>query len=354
MGRDHAVSEPTDVRIGHRDGGLDQRDEPWGDATAAGTGIEPMTTAPPTERRVVDCYTVFDSFFPAADLLDYTEGIYGDDPATPYDRAKQAQFDYLLDEIHCGPGVRVLEVGCGNGNLLEQVRLRGGTAVGITITPAQVERCRARGLDARLIDLFSPEVEMLGRFDAIVANGPIEHFVQPAQAARGEADVIYRRMFEVFDRLLDPASPIARVVNTTLHFARAPAPEALMRPPLLHRPMSDAFHYSLLARSFGGFYPVDGQLEAAARGRFQVERAVDGTRDYMHTSGEWLRRMHRAVRGPTLFRIFARSLPSLASTPLQYATMVLCMFVTRSWNWQFQGEQPPVRLWRQTWRRATP
>jgi cyclopropane-fatty-acyl-phospholipid synthase len=306
--------------------------------------------SPNTVRRVVTCYSVFDKYFPTTGLLDYTEGIYNDDPATPYEQAKLNQFDYLLDQIQCGPGVRVLEVGCGNGTLLDRMRERGATAVGITITPDQVRVCRERGHDVRLMDIFDVDPTLHGQFDAIVANGPIEHFVQPDQAAAGQQDAIYRRMFDIFRQLLDPASPIQRVVNTTVHFTERPDPRDLLRSPLAWRPMSDTFHYCMLVRSFGGFYPVDGQLERSAQGRFELLHEVDGTMDYYHTSEEWLRRIRRALVSPAVMRIFLRSIPVMLRQPLQYLTMFTCMLVSESWNWQFRGEAPPAKLWRQTWR----
>jgi cyclopropane-fatty-acyl-phospholipid synthase len=306
--------------------------------------------SPHTVQRVVTCYSVFDKYFPTTGLLDYTEGIYNGDPSTPYEQAKRQQFDYLLDQIACGPGVRVLEVGCGNGTLLERIRERGGEGVGITITPDQVRVCRERGLEVQLMDIFDVDPTLHGRFDAIVANGPIEHFVQPEQAAAGQQDDIYRRMFDVFHRLLDPASSIRRVVNTTVHFAERPEPEHLTRSPWSWRPWSDNFHYCMLVRSFGGYYPEDGQLERCADGRFELLREVDGTLDYYYTSEEWLRRIRRALVSPTAMRIFARSIPVVLTQPLQYLTMFWCMLVSESWNWQFRGANPPAKLWRQTWR----
>ncbi len=309
-----------------------------------------MATDSATSKRVVTCYAVFDKFFPTAGLLDYTEGIYDDDPNTPYDVAKQRQIDYLLDEAGCTEGTRILDLGCGNGTLLEAIRKRGGMGIGITITPEQVEVCRRRGLDARLIDFKEMGEEWNGTFDAIVANGPIEHFVQLEDAVAGRADAIYREMFRTMHRLLDPDSPVRRVVNTTVHFARPPSePFALTRSLFTHRPFSDLFHYVLLVRSFGGYYPVDGQLERCAAGLFDLVKEVDGTRDYYHTSEAWLRRMRRALVSPAALRIASRALPLLAREPGQFLTMVTCMLVTRSWNWQFRSDNPPAKLWRQTW-----
>jgi len=303
-----------------------------------------------TVQRVVTCYSVFDKFFPTAGLLDYTEGIYCDDPTTPYDVAKRRQLEYLLDEVQCTRGTRILDLGCGNGTLLEAIRARGGVGVGITITPEQVDLCRERGLDVHLVDFKQLGPEWNGRFDAIVANGPIEHFVQIDDVLQGRADQIYREMFRTMHRLIDPDSPVRRVVNTTVHFARPPAdPVRLTRPVFTLRPFSDDFHYAMLVRSFGGYYPVDGQLERCASGWFDLVKEVDGTRDYYYTSEEWLRRIQRALVSPTGLRILWRAVPMFFKHPVQTLTMITCMLITRSWNWQFRTDHPPAKLWRQTW-----
>ena len=52
-------------------------------------------------------------------------------------------------------------------------------------------------------------VEWDGRFDAVIANGPVEHFAQPADAAAGRDDAIYRHLFATVHRLLDPTSSVA-------------------------------------------------------------------------------------------------------------------------------------------------
>ncbi len=301
-------------------------------------------------ERVVTCYAVFDKFFPTTGLLDYTEGIYDNDPDTPFEVAQRRQIDYLLDEVRCGPGTQILDLGCGNGTLLDAVRERGGVGVGITIVPEQVAVCRARGLDARLVDLRAMDSSWDGRFDAIVANGPIEHFVQLEDAVAGRADAIYREMFQTMHRLIDPDSPVRRVVNTTVHFARTPSdPFTLTRSILTLKPFSDDFHYLLLNRSFGGYYPVPGQLQRCAQGWFDLVREVEATRDYYFTSEAWLKRIREALVSPTLFTIARRAAPLLVRKPKQFVAMVVCMLVTESWNWQFRSEDPPARLYRQTW-----
>src|SRR5262249_41334071 len=140
------------------------------------------------EPTVCNCYSLIDKFFPTCGLLDYTEGTYQGNPSVPYEDAQLNQIRYVLEEAHCEAGARILDVGCGYGTLLGEVGRRGGLGVGITISPEQVAWCRRRGLDARLVDYKDLGDAWTHQFDAVVANGPIEHFVQPRDAARGQAD----------------------------------------------------------------------------------------------------------------------------------------------------------------------
>jgi cyclopropane fatty-acyl-phospholipid synthase-like methyltransferase len=302
------------------------------------------------EPTVVNCYTLFDKFFPSCGLLDYTEGIYHGDATIPLERAQLEQIRYVLDEVQCGRGSRVLDIGCGNGTLLDEVRRRGAIGVGITISPEQTALCRRHGLEVQCINYEDLGDQWNAKFDAVVANGPIEHFVQPRDAIRGQADAIYRRMFEIFHRAIDPDSPVRRLINTTIHFVRRPRPEALLTSPRHHARGSDDWHWSWLARSFGGFYPMLGQFERSAAGRFELLNEIDGTDDYRLTSEEWLRRIRHALRTRLGLTIFLKSLPFAVRRARQTFDMLTCMLATESWNWQFRGPNPPTRLLRQTWK----
>jgi cyclopropane fatty-acyl-phospholipid synthase-like methyltransferase len=252
--------------------------------------------------------------------------------------------------VECRSGSRVIDIGCGNGELLEAARRRGARAVGITISPEQVRLCIDRGLDCRLMNYRNLDNSWCEQFDAVIANGPIEHFVQAREAAAGRDDAIYRRMFEIFHRLIDPASPVRKFINTTIYFVRPPAPRNLLYSPFRFRWGSDNFHWAMLERSFGGWYPRMGQLEASANKLFAVTKTVDGTEDYHLTSEEWLRRVQREFRRISVApRLAWNSLGVIARHPKQCFTMLACMMVSQSWNWQFRTADPPTRLLRQTW-----
>jgi len=324
-----------------------------------GSNVTVATSQPSTEARaandlswetVVTCYSAVDRFFPACGLFDLTEGIYHGNPDTPLERAQADQHDYLLDQVRCEPGRRVLDIGCGYGTLLERIRQRGAAGIGITISPEQARHCHRKKLDVDFLDYRAIPGEWDRTFDGVVANGSIEHFVRPTEVAAGKADEIYRHLFATVHRLIDPISAVRRFATTTIHVLRKPAdPRDLLKNPLTFRRGSDDFHWAVLEQGWGGYYPEVGQLRRCAEGYFDLIEEVNGTEDYRLTSEEWLQRVRRALRSPRVVTIAFRSLPVLVRSPRQFLMLLMGFLVSQSWNWQFRQPDPPARLLRQTW-----
>jgi len=301
-------------------------------------------------KTVVTCYSAVDRFFPACGLFDLSEGMYLGNPKTPYEQAEANQLDYLLDQIKCGPNRRILDLGCGYGTLLERIRLRGAIGVGITISPEQVRSCRQKMLDVYLLDYRAIPDEWDRTFDGVIANGSIEHFVQPTDVAGGKQDDIYRYLFAKVHRLINSNSTERWFATTTIHFGRKPAATIdLTRNPLAFRWGSDDFHWAVLERGWGGYYPEVGQLRRCAEGYFELFDEVDGTEDYRLTSEEWGRRIRRALLSFRVVKIALRSLPVLVRFPGQFLTLLMSLLLSESWNWQFRPPNAPTRLLRQTW-----
>jgi 2-polyprenyl-3-methyl-5-hydroxy-6-metoxy-1,4-benzoquinol methylase len=75
-------------------------------------------------------------------------------------------------------GARLLEVGCGNGSMLEKMQRRGWQVEGVEFDPECVKRVEARGLKCYARDLRElglPEET----FDAIYLGHVIEHLYEP-------------------------------------------------------------------------------------------------------------------------------------------------------------------------------
>jgi cyclopropane-fatty-acyl-phospholipid synthase len=313
-------------------------------------GAIELDSVEPVAPRVRTCYSLLD-VAPLCGVTDFTDGKYVDDRngRQAYLTAQNRQAEYLLDQVRCRAGTRLLDIGCGYGRVLEQARERGARAIGITISAPQVASCRARGLDVRELsyrNIFRGGADSWhGAFDAIVANGSIEHFVQVSDAAEGRADAIYEEMFAICRRLLVDGG---RFVTTAIHF-RAPRqfdPSEIARGPATQAPRSDEYQMALLCQTFGGWYPEPGQLARCAEPNFELVAEEDGTEDYRRTSEHWLRRLQlSAALNPRVWLAIARK---SWERPRETYEMLRSHLWDQTWYWQFR-DPAPMRLWRQTW-----
>jgi cyclopropane-fatty-acyl-phospholipid synthase len=324
-----------------------------------------IATAPTTERgtapAVRRCYDLL-TVVPACGLTDFTDGKYVDDrnDHLAYLAAQERQAEYLLDQARCGRNTRLLDIGCGYGRILNQAARRGAQAVGITISPPQVAANRARGLDVRELNyrhIFCPanstptpafkssHANWEHGFDAVVANGSLEHFVQITDAAAGRADEIYEELFAICHRLLASGG---RFVTTAIHFSEVGQfkPVEIAAGHRAHPRRSAAYQYAMLVELFGGWYPEPGQLERCAHSHFELIEEEDGTQDYHLTSEYWQQHFLRSLAyNPRVWWALGNQ---LMRRPRAAWEMFKLQVFDQSWPWQFRPPAP-MKLWRQTW-----
>ena len=304
-----------------------------------------------TRPNVEDCYEFFHLYWERCmgeDASDFTEGLYdgrGSDSKT-LEAAQRDQRAYLLDQAQVREGTRILEVGCGLGSLLEDIRERGADGIGLTPSPPQAQRCADKGLVVRNIPWQAAGSEFEGKFDAVIVNGSLEHFVSREEAERGEQEAIYRRFFDRCAAWLDRSSSVKRTVLAFISFNRIPDPRVVAKPTRELPHLSDDFHYRLIERLYRGWYPQGKeQLLRCASERFELLDIREATRDYYLTSLEWSRR----ARKKSLLAL-PRALPGLVrwwrSDP-DFPDLVRS-FYYGSWSWQFTGDDPPCSLNRAT------
>jgi 2-polyprenyl-3-methyl-5-hydroxy-6-metoxy-1,4-benzoquinol methylase len=123
----------------------------------------------------------------------------------PQGRGAPALRRNVIARLPADRGARILDIGCGDGALLALMREQGYREVaGIDVSPEQVERARARGLDVVRADVVAFLDSATERYDAICAIDVIEHFDKP--------DVV--RLLELVAASLRPGGTlIAQVPN---------------------------------------------------------------------------------------------------------------------------------------------
>lgn len=86
---------------------------------------------------------------------------------------EQAVKSRLLDIAEVGPGVSVLDLGCGTGTLLAMAAQRGAVVTGIDADPKMLARAapKVAGYDVRLIEGYTTGVELPEEsFDVVVSS----------------------------------------------------------------------------------------------------------------------------------------------------------------------------------------
>ncbi len=97
----------------------------------------------------------------------------------------------LLDAAGIGPGSRVLDVGCGSGELLEHLQDQGARPSGVDPAARMVElaRARAAGADVRVCEIEDLPFDD-GAFDAVLAVNAFQFAQDPDDALAEAARVL--------------------------------------------------------------------------------------------------------------------------------------------------------------------
>jgi trans-aconitate methyltransferase len=80
-------------------------------------------------------------------------------------------------------GERILDLGCGDGVLSEQLQAMGCRVIGVDASAGMIAAARARGLDARLAD--AQELAFDGEFDAVFSNAALHWMTRPGKVLDG-------------------------------------------------------------------------------------------------------------------------------------------------------------------------
>jgi len=84
---------------------------------------------------------------------------------------------------HLGPGVRVLDVGCGPGTISADMVERGCDVIGVDAAADVVAKARELGVNARVGDAYALDFDD-DSFDVVHAHQTLQHLARPVEALR--------------------------------------------------------------------------------------------------------------------------------------------------------------------------
>jgi SAM-dependent methyltransferase len=204
-----------------------------------------------------------------------------DDWATVHEHNLTPVYGAVLDLVHAGPGVSILEVGCGGGTALALAAERDASVSAIDAAAAFVEIARRRvpSADVRIGDLqFLPYED--ASFDVVMGFNAFQYAADPL-AALGEAHRVLRPGGRVAMMTWGPQEECE--IATHLIALRpfmpppppdAPGPFALSQPGALRTLVDEAgFEVEIVADAAGPFaYPTE---EIALRGLMSGGPVID-------------------------------------------------------------------------------
>ena len=83
------------------------------------------------------------------------------------------------------PGMRILDLGCGDGALTASLAATGAEVIGVDSSPEMVAAARRRGLDARLMD--GADLAFDGGFDAVFSSAALHWMLDAGAVIAGVA-----------------------------------------------------------------------------------------------------------------------------------------------------------------------
>jgi cyclopropane-fatty-acyl-phospholipid synthase len=247
-------------------------------------------------------YSLIDRIFRLSlgELADFSGAKYDGDFSLSLEDAQRRKHEYVAEQIGIGPGRRILDLGCGWGPLLDFIRGRGGTGVGVTLSSAQLAACRRHGLDVHLYDAREVTRDTFGPFDAVASLGAFEHFCSPDEYRAGRQEDLYRDLFERIASVLPKGG---RLYLQTMVFGpnMISADEASIDAPR----DSDAWYLALMGRQFPGSWLPYGheQIVRCAEPGLRLVSATSGRLDYIETIRQWRRRFAAPSMKKTLLKL---------------------------------------------------
>ena len=183
------------------------------------------------------------------------------------DDAQRAKLELSCAKLDLAPGQRLLDVGCGWGELARYAAAeRGAAVVGITVSPNQAaharQRCAGLPVEIRIQDYR----EVADRFDRIVSIGMFEHV----------GDRNHRRFFQAMRACLDEDGLL--LLHTIGHLGDSSAID----------PWIDRHIFP------GAVLPSVRQIAAAIDGLFVLEDWHSFGADYDRTLLAWQRNLEAA------------------------------------------------------------
>jgi cyclopropane fatty-acyl-phospholipid synthase-like methyltransferase len=265
-----------------------------------------------------------------------TEGYYYDkngniDLKKTVTDAQTDKNNILLDKLNVKEGTRIIDLGCGYGNLLIEAKKRGAICYGVSICKHHIDFIKNQyNISGIVADFKNLPKELDGKFDCVVANGSLEHLGFIEDVNNNTLNQNYEKFFSGVSKIIDDNSDNRQIFITCIHKNDVRGKQWSMW---------DFFNAYLIQMTYGGFYPSSPSGLTKNMKDFTIISQIDATIHYELTSrtgidGSDYDFGSRFIRNKRVSSLMLQFL-SFLNDP--YYIQKELYYIFNSWRWQFEN-----------------
>lgn len=240
-----------------------------------------------TNKDLDFTYTTIDRLFRLSigETADFSGAKYDGDFSKSLEQAQYEKHSFIAKSLKITPGSRVLDMGCGWGGFMKFItEEKNANCLGLTLSKGQANSCRKNGLNVVVKDCRHVRAKEIGKFDAIVCVGAMEHFCSIEDWKAGKQERIYHDFFKTLNELLVPGG---RAYVQTMVFGKNMID--FKEIDLQANKGSAAYLLALMIKEFpGSWLPYGADMVVRnANPYFKLVSKSSGRLDYIQTIKQW-------------------------------------------------------------------
>ena len=250
------------------------------------------------------------------------------DPKEANENKYKKMFMELNIPTHEYKNIKLLDIGCGNGDFIKYCKTIGIQASGLSISQQQVLDIKNNGYDAHLGSYRELQPQFIQQFDVITFWGSLEHITNSypcSEPGIKKADKMLETIFTHCKQYYKPTSPYKLLFNTTLH----------MNPRICN-----TIDVYILERAYSGWYFFDepGKRlgEKIEKYGFKQKKIQNDDYTYHYYLASKVDLSHFGLPANIDLHKILAFISSLFINPQILAMLVYT--VTGKWMWQFDGK----------------